>query len=201
MINLFAQVVLARRSPDDEGWMNILVVIVMAVIWIIGGIVKAMKTKASEQQPSRSSTRKMPPHGRGAQQQMPGQAQPPAGPAPHPIQPSAPPQKRLTLADLREAARKFAAEAERAFQQPQPPKSSPTPRPKPPSQAVPVPGPSTTPASLLTEPPVDRPTDRLRPQPAAPQRSGLLADYADPDKLKQAILHYEILGPPLSLRD
>lgn len=31
--------------------------------------------------------------------------------------------------------------------------------------------------------------------------SGIVKDYSDPDELKQAILHYEILGKPLSLRD
>ena len=31
--------------------------------------------------------------------------------------------------------------------------------------------------------------------------SEVLLDYADPDELRMAILHYEILGRPLSLRD
>lgn len=31
--------------------------------------------------------------------------------------------------------------------------------------------------------------------------SELLKDYADPEELRRAILHYEILGKPLSLRD
>jgi hypothetical protein len=30
--------------------------------------------------------------------------------------------------------------------------------------------------------------------------SEVLLDYADPDELRMAILHYEILGMPLSLR-
>lgn len=36
--------------------------------------------------------------------------------------------------------------------------------------------------------------------PAARYLSELLSDYANPDELKMAILHYEILGKPLSLR-
>ena len=36
--------------------------------------------------------------------------------------------------------------------------------------------------------------------PAARYLSELLSDYADPGDLKRAILHYEILGKPLSLR-
>ena len=30
--------------------------------------------------------------------------------------------------------------------------------------------------------------------------SDLVSDYTDPEKLRKAILHYEILGPPMSLR-
>jgi hypothetical protein len=29
----------------------------------------------------------------------------------------------------------------------------------------------------------------------------LVLDYTDPDELSKAILHYEILGPPVSLRN
>jgi hypothetical protein len=37
--------------------------------------------------------------------------------------------------------------------------------------------------------------------PEGRQLSEILMDYSDPDELKRAILHYEILGKPLSLRD
>jgi len=37
--------------------------------------------------------------------------------------------------------------------------------------------------------------------PQAGYLSGILSDYDDPEKLRRAILHYEILGKPLSLRD
>ncbi len=37
--------------------------------------------------------------------------------------------------------------------------------------------------------------------PRAKYLAEILLDYSDPDDLKRAILHYEILGRPLSLRD
>jgi hypothetical protein len=37
--------------------------------------------------------------------------------------------------------------------------------------------------------------------PLAKYLSEILSDYDDPEKLRRAILHYEILGKPLSLRE
>ncbi|MHC4352666.1 MAG: hypothetical protein ACYTE3_03305 [Planctomycetota bacterium] len=192
-----AQLVLARRNPGDDGWMNILVVVVMAVIWIVGSVVKAMKAKSGEeQQPGRASSRKPPAHGRAGQRQIPGRPQRPAGPT----QSTQAPKKRTTLADLRAAARKFAADAERAFQ-PQTTKPKPTP-PAPPSK--PAIQPELAPIIEQVTPefkglPDNRPAAAQTPP--ARQLSDLLSDYTDTDKLRKAILHYEILGPPLSMRD
>ena len=95
------------------------------------------------------------------------------------------------LSDLREAARKFATEAEQAFQV---------------RTAAPTLEAETTPhIAPVIEPAKKTLTDRQAT--AAPEMletqhlSDLLSDYADPEKLRRAILHYEILGPPLSLRD
>ena len=202
MSNLLAQLVLARRAPDD-GWMNILVVIVMAVIWIIGGIVKAMKTNAGDKQPSRAPSRKPPPQGR-ASQQMPARPQRPVGPGERSAPSQAQPSKRTTLSDLREAARRFAAEAEQVFQaqttKPTPSRPKPAPN-RPPARQV---APATLPDPEAVAQPMKQPRTKQGPMTAAApgqQLSDLLSDYRDPAKLRRAILHYEILGPPLSLRD
>jgi hypothetical protein len=197
MSDFLAQLVLARRDPGDDGWMNILVVVVMAVIWIVGSVVKAMKAKSGEeQQPGRASSRKPPAHGRAGQRQIPGRPQRPAGPT----QSTQLPKKRTTLADLRAAARKFAADAERAFQ---PQTTAPTPKPPQPISQSPV-RPETAPIIQPAVPGIKRLVAK-RPAtaqtPPTRQLSDLLTDYTDPEKLKKAILHYEILGPPLSLRD
>ncbi|MBL7188486.1 MAG: hypothetical protein ISS70_19340 [Phycisphaerae bacterium] len=199
MSNLLAQIVLAQRSPDG-GWMNILVVVVMAVIWIVGGIVKATKTKSGDKrQPSRAASHKLPANSRGVQQQMPGRvAQRPAGLAQRPQQLSGAQKKRTMLADLRAAARKFAAEAEQAFQVQTTKPAPPEPAPK--AQIPPKTAPRIEPVIA----PVKRLGDKqtAAAQMAPPQHlSDLLSDYADRDKLRKAIMHFEILGPPLSLRD
>ena len=199
MSDFLTQTVLAQRSPGEEPWMSILVFIVVAVFWVIGAVVKAMKAKSSdEQQPSRTPVRKPPVHSRGGQQQMPGRTQRPTGPAQRPWQPSPVSEKRTTLGDLREAARKFAAEAEQAFQA-----QTPKPMPKPPEPAS---KPQIQPDMKPHVEPVVAPITGLADEQAAPtpprqHLSELLSDYTDPDKLRRAILHYEILGPPLSLRD
>jgi len=198
MSNLLAQIVLARR--DDGGWMNILVVVVMAAIWIVGGIIKATKTKSGDkQQPSRLPSRKPPAHSRGGQQQMPGRAERPAGPAQRLGQPSGAQKKRTTLADLRAAARKFAAEAEQAFQ---PQATKPAPKPPEPASKPQI-QPETTPQIEPVVAPIRGFADKqaAAQMPPTQHLSDLLSDYANPDKLRRAILHYEILGPPLSLRD
>ena len=102
------------------------------------------------------------------------------------------------LADLRAAARKFAAQAEQTFQV-QTTKLAPQPASKP--QVKPE---TITPHIEPVIAPVKRLGDKqtAAAQMAPPQHlSDLLSDYADRDKLRKAIMHFEILGPPLSLRD
>jgi hypothetical protein len=206
MSDLLAQIVLAQRDVEEDGWTNILVVIVMIVFWTITAVVKAMKTKSEQQErPSRVPNRKPPVRGRAGSEQRPGQARPhPAAPAQRREHRPATQTKRTTLADLREAARKFAAEAEQAFQ---PPTKRPIPTPPPEPQEPPA-EPEISSDAVVEGEPVVPPIEGLAKKQAAavkvppsPFLSDLLSDYADRDKLRRAILHYEILGPPLSLRD
>jgi hypothetical protein len=206
MSDLLAQIVLAQRDVEDDGWMNILVVIVMIVFWIVGAVVKAMKTKSEQQeQPSRVPNRKAPVRARAGAEHGPAHARRhQAGPAQRAERRPATETKRTTLADLREAARKFAAEAEQAFQ---PPTKTPAPSPTPRRQQPPAEPDITSDALVKGEPVIPRTEGLAEKQAAAakvppsPFLSDLLSDYADRDKLRRAILHYEILGPPLSLRD
>jgi hypothetical protein len=197
----FAQILLAQRNVDYEGWTNILVVIVMAAIWMIGGILKARKGRPDEQQrQARKPVRRPPAPGRDIREQLPAQPQRPAG---HAQRRPAIQQVRTKFGDLRVAARKFAAEAEQAFQVQT---TEPKPNPKPQHPAVKLqiqPEPAerrdftgTTVKGLADK--RDTPTAAT---PEVQYLPELLQDYADPDNLRRAILHYEILGKPLSLRD
>ncbi|MFC1795309.1 hypothetical protein ACFL3Q_17200 [Planctomycetota bacterium] len=204
MSELLAQLILARRNDDAEGWMNILIVVVLAVFWAIGGIIKAKGKKPGgrdEQLPGKP-VRKPPLHSREAREQMLNRLQRPAsssqgqGQQPRP----AAEKPRLKFADLQTAVRKFAVEAEQAFQT---------------NTKEPVP--KLEPA--LKEPQIKAERVELKPigktvrglqdkrasepaqMPESKYLSELLMDYADPEELRRAILHYEILGKPLSLRD
>ncbi len=55
MIKLLAQIILAARSDDVGGWMNILVVVLLAVCWAIWGVLKTRarktETETEEEEP------------------------------------------------------------------------------------------------------------------------------------------------------
>ena len=205
MNTLLVQIILAGRSDDVENWMNILFVIVLAVFWAVGGIIKARANKAgaqSEQSP-RKLSRKPPMHSKESREQMLRRLQLAVGSAesqgqkPRPIA-----QKpRLKFGDLQAAVRKFAIEAEQAFR----PETM-----EPVSESKPV---LTEPKFMAVEEGPSEPMletviglqDKQSSEPAqisdSEYLSEILADYADLEELRRAILYYEILGKPLSLRN
>jgi len=205
MSELLAQIILAGRSDDAEGWMNILIVVVLAVFWVIGGIIKAKARKPggpNEQLPGKTA-RKPPLHSRDAREQMLRRLQRPADSEQGQRQQPRPAaqQPRMKFADLQTAVRKFAVEAEQAFQ-PQSGKKTPVFKPA-------LTEPQITPKTVeITEPTgktikelQDKQAYEPEQMPESEYLSGLLSDYANPEELRRAILHYEILGKPLSLRD
>ncbi len=205
MSELLAQIILAGRSDDAEGWMNILIVVVLAVFWAIGGIIKAKanKTGAPGEQPPGKTARKPPLHSREAREQMLRQLQRPADSEQGQRQQPRPAAKqpRMKFADLQAAVRKFAVEAEQAFQ-PQSGKKTPELKPV-------LTEPKIPPETVKPKEPIGKTVKRLKDKlvsepaqmPESEFLSELLTDYADPEELRRAILHYEILGKPLSMRD
>jgi hypothetical protein len=205
MNDLLLQIILASRSDDVESWMNILFIIVLAVFWLIGGIIKAKANKAGtrNEQSTHSPYRRPPVHSKEAREQMLRKLQRPAGPAQDQTQqPRTVVRKpRIKFAELQSAVRKFAVEAEQAFQA----------NIKEPDQEL---------ESIIAEPnikverveflePIDKTFEGLQDkQGSEPSQvfeseylSELITDYSDPDRLRRAILNYEILGKPLSLRN
>lgn len=186
---------LVLGQNDDVGeWINILVFIVLGLFWLIGGLVKNLTPKKDRRQGGKTLSK-------------PSRSSPPA--------------RNRTLGRDRETwgqrlARKAeqiqAAAAERAREierqvQGQPARSTtgprrvlkPTDRPPAPNEdtaAQPGPeGPTELGPDLamsLKYPSTARTKDR---QPA------VTIDLDDPKVLRQAILHYEILGKPLALRE
>jgi hypothetical protein len=180
MSDILVQTLLAARKGDFEDWANILFVLVLAVFWVLGGIIKARGAvrrgrKEEEQLPGKPE-RRPPERARGLRRQTFG-----------------PVQRR----EYRPVAQQLRARISR----PQPivpkyaPKTEEGVRVRP-LEVPEVPGVSKLPPSMPSvrlerkeaREPVDKPfVERL-------------LDFDDADKLKRAILHYEIFGKPVSLR-
>jgi len=159
------QIVLAAQGDDTKGWMNILFVVVLAVFWLISGIVKATSKKSQDSQKQQSLHKPV------------RKVQPPTLAR----DPSLTPPKRTT----------------QTRSQPQL-KSSP-PQPRLGSIFQDIPNISSKPKPLMELEPMRLETRQRTSEIEDPPE--LVLDFTDPDELSKAILHYEILGPPVSLRN
>jgi hypothetical protein len=203
MSELLAHIIPLARKDDVDSWMNILFVVVLAVFWIVGGIIKAKKNKPKaqddEQLPLKPAHRP-PARSKSLLEQFLEQARGPVKPAQR--RPSRPGVQQPTskLAALRSVAQKYAAEVEQAARL-QTTKPTPEPELSPPEPHI---QPDIRELPEFTDKAVKKLQAKRVPIPAeiADSRhlSEILSDYSDPDELRRAILHYEILGKPLSLR-
>jgi len=166
------QLVLAAGEEDIDKWANILFVVVVGIFWVVGGILKAKANKAAS-----------------------SKGQSPKGQAP----------KGQEQQELRERRLKALWEAI-GFEEPVSEEggrpSSPVQRQKMvrPQPAGREPAPKKEEAISI---PILAPLEGAGPVEDIPQTEYLgevLQDYDDPEALRRAILHYEILGKPMSLR-
>jgi hypothetical protein len=229
---------LAQRSDFDD-WANILFIVIVAILWLLGGLIKAIggkKPPQTQAEPGAASKDRRRP-GETWQERLvrraeelqrrleeaaglekPEKRRPPARePA---SRPSRPPGGKITV---RPGPR---GESILVYEQPQPPATMPREpqvvRPREAQEAVTAARRyATVPRAELTrregsEPPIQglpsimaESTESLDPdavqletqRESAGFEPAALIDYSDPDALKKAILHYEILGKPLALRD
>jgi hypothetical protein len=204
MSNFLAQTIVAA-SDDAEKWMNVMFVVVLALFWLVGGIAKARanKRRAQIEQSPQKPARKPPLHSAEAREQMLSRLQRPAGSAQSREQQPLPTARkpRMKLADLQAAVRRLAVEAEQADQVK-------TGKFDPELEEI-----LTEPKIKIEKVELAEPMDKIvmglqdtKPSesaqiPESEYLSELLIDYSDPEDIKRAILHYEILGRPLSLRD
>jgi len=221
MKELLAQVIFAAQGRDPNGWMNILVIVIVAVVYALGAILKATKGKKllgqGEEEQGRKPARK-PEGGRGVLEQfvreIRGLAEPtqdresrsPAQPAP----------KKVARPQPAAAVRKYAAEAKPP---PRPKPITPPVKPERPGLELSIPAPQVQPefeeipelgtsiqalpdfTSKSVEELVGKGVDMPAEFVESRYLSEVLAYFTDPEDLRMAILHYEILGRPLSLRD
>ena len=203
MNNFLAQIILAARNSngEDANWMQILLFLVVAVLWVLGGIIKARanKVKASEQEQDRpegtgaapNAFQKIPDRQakratvRTPQKQLRPQIQPP----------------RRKPARAEPVVERFAAKTKQAVRPPRRFASQ--------IEAV---GPFARRLQAdvkklpeFTGKTVKKLEDKRigipQETPAVKYLPEILLDYSDSDSLRRAILHYEILGKPLSLRN
>jgi len=224
MNKLLAQIIiLARRDSDVENWMNILVVVLIAIGYALSSIFKARAKKVEgkeeeEELAGRKPARKPTAIAKAleeqflkqAHKQVPMQAHRPVAPAPG--RQYAPTVQRpgIKAARPRRSVEKFVTEAEElkrlAALEPlaEPELGIPTPHLEPVLQELPE---LETRIEVLPEftgaaiKELGEQRDDISVEmPAADYLSDISSDYADPDELRRAILHYEIVGRPLSLR-
>jgi len=237
MNELLTQIILARNG-DTEGWMNILVVVAIAIVYGLSSILKAKAKKPAEKEEkeeplgrkpgsklkevaerfqkelselSRDRMYEPPQRAEGLQKESFQQARRPAGPTPgRPYRPGVQ-QPRAEVAAALRPVEKFAPEAEESSRlatiEPlaEPKLGIPTPQLKPEVQELPEHETKIEELPEFTSKAVKGLEARRGAIPAemaeAEHLPEILSDYDDPEELRRAILHYEILGRPLSLRD
>ncbi len=173
-----AQIILAARNEDAEGWMNTLVIVLLVVFWAIGGILKARAKKTKIEDEDEYSEEPLKPAAR------PSTAKPVYKDKARGVAVWRPQPQRI-----RAGAKTLAEEVE-------------------PRQAKPsVAGrkarePKTAVAKMVgVRPPKVVPAAGAVRAVEKPMLEQLLLSAEEPDELRKAILHYEILGKPLSLRE
>jgi hypothetical protein len=207
MKDLLAQAVLIARTRrgEDAGWMQLLVIVVLAVFYVLRNVAKAKSNKAKQADREQLTPK-------------------PGRKPPEEAKDSA----KLTFQDLRRLAgyppqkpgpRTRVQPLSRKMVRPQPIAQKVTPEPKPAAQ-IPTLEPLEESKLGLAEAQIQpdfqelpdltskavrklgaKRVDIAAETPDAKHLTEILLDYADPDELRRAILHYEILGKPLSLRE
>ena len=204
---LLAQIILAARKGDAENWMNILFIVAIVIFYAVANIVKARANKSREQEAGRKPV--LEPSegirdGGKVVQRRPYQQvrRAPAGQPAHKIAP--PPQvppARREVGRPRPAVQKLATKTEQDLLledlEPQEIQKLSVPSPELQSSVEKLPKFIGEPIKGLEGKQISVPAETVR----ARYLAELSLDYADPEKLRKAILHYEILGRPLSLRD
>jgi hypothetical protein len=199
MVDFLTAMTLAARRNDIEGWVQVLVFIMLAVFYVLGSILKARSKKAGQEGEEESAQRQIGKPSEGVKGLKSEAFQRPGRAPRRQYRPEVqPPRRRAVRAQP--AARRLAVKVERATRPPTikprevPEVSPPRPQLEPKLEELPE-----FTSGLDKEMKAERlgiPAEIAR----VKYLGEPLLDYSDPDKLRRAILHYEILGKPLSLR-
>jgi hypothetical protein len=198
--NALANIMLAARDRDEgAGWFQILVFVVVAVVYALGGILKSRsaRIKQENQEPPAVPKHKPPLGGAGPRRSTAAEIRRPSD--------SALPRRQYQPRVHASAGAILRSES----LAPRLPETREQVLPAPDVQS---PGPAIFPSTVLLDESIECISTPLKslyeePMAAAAEESEpaylpeILSDYADPDQLRTAILHYEILGKPIALRD
>lgn len=201
-----SQLILAARNDDFEGWMQILIVVIMAVVYGLGGILKAAKSKKLEGKKDQEQQGRPFDHAQGRQ---------PVRQTHHPARPARTVVRRVYQAPSQPQRPKIA--------QPEPVKQAPTIAKETllqldvKIQEIPEITPKIEELPEFTDETIKvlehqatvsfAPTSKLSHAAVLAETAKAvyfgqpLLDVSDPEAIRKAILHYEIFGKPLSLRD
>lgn len=207
MNEILEQIILvARRSKDTKGWGNIVFIVFLAILWAIGGILKAKKNAQEKKvggqgldpKPGDKPAEDMKKSPKGPFQQIRAAVEAELQKQ-RELQLQAQ-QARRKMVRPEPAVRKVAIKPERAagIHTLEPVEETRLPR------AIAEVEPKLEKLPEYTSKTVKEVGDKRAVAAQGPQArylSEILLDYSNPDDLKRAILHYEILGKPLSLRD
>jgi hypothetical protein len=209
-----AQIYILGQDYDIEGWMDILVLVVIAVVYGLGALIRAKSKKneeqTQEQQLARKAQGKPSKDGRGLLEQIFTELKQAAEQAKTGVETRPPGQKRpQKAAQAQTVSQKYTPKAKQEVHI----QHTMTPAKTKPSKPSKVQsgfeklgeldkGIYTLPDITSTLPGLSG-KDKVTPDEIVESihLSEVLSDYEDPEELKRAILHYEILGRPLALRD
>ncbi len=218
MIDQMLQLGLLAQDDASE-WINILFMVVLAVIWAIGGLIKSGANKKGKQgAPKPQNASPDAPKRKNWLEQLAKKAEeiqraiesenapPKQRPSkPSPAQAAKSPQSpagRVTVRTGRDG--RSVLVYEREAEAPAPPTEAPVPaavQPEQERQAAPPKSMAERLAELEREQEHEDLAVPSTPETAPQAPKPLVIDYTEPDALKKAILSYEILGKPMALRD
>lgn len=155
MYEILAQMILSRNN-ESESWLNILFIFVLAIFWIIGGILKARSQKAGKADEDEKATGK-PKYIRSSSDKTRTQDE-------------------HLRSKIKVSRPKMVSQPVTLF--------------KTEHENEPV---------IVSEMNISEPHEQIL-QSQSMSSVGSLLDYSDTDELKKAIILYEIIGKPLSIR-
>jgi len=172
--------IVAAKNNGSKDWIQIVVFLAMIAVYSLSGILKAKMKKKEPQTGEEKPHRPLP-----------------AGPMPQPQYRQT--AERGKISWLQSAAQKIAVKAEKSGYSPAIKPEEPIPTQKIQSDAINSPVLTSEPSVKMQDkrviPSVSSETSRLISHPSYD-----LLNLSDPESLRRAILHYEILGKPMSLR-